>query len=245
MSSFLHHKRHKALHKVVKAMSISTDVQRNKCMHLENTLVMYRIYNAKTLEKLVKTVHPLHSRQTLYKGLFAGQTSAAYEAYSQMHDTHRIQHYTGNAMLYLQTIKDKYIEIYNEFISQLQIYAKAVRILAKAYLPISLVTSLKLQEILGLVKEAFIKTNPEYGIVIKRLHLYYDIKLVTFRIDRKRNLIQFPIFMQPYTQQPLILYQLETVPVPIVDKNTKADSYTELQIKEPYIALNSEMYINI
>ena len=55
--------------------------------------------------------------------------------------------------------------------------------------------------------------------VIKRLHLYYDMKLVTFEIDRTRNLIiQFPISMQPYTQQPLILYQLETVLVPIVDK---------------------------
>ena len=80
---------------------------------------MYRIYNAKTLENLVKTVHALHSRQTLYKGLYAGQTSAAYEAYSQMHGTHRIQHYAVNSMLYLQTIKDEYIEIYNEFISQL------------------------------------------------------------------------------------------------------------------------------
>ena len=54
ISSFLHHKRHKALHKAVKAMSISTDAQRNKLMHLENTLVMYRIYNAETLEQLVK-----------------------------------------------------------------------------------------------------------------------------------------------------------------------------------------------
>ena len=100
-------------------------------------------------------------------------------------------------------------------------------------------TPLKLQEILGSVKEALIKTNPEYDIVIKRLHLYYNMKLVTFGIDRKRNIIiQFPIFVQPYTQQPLILYQLETVPVPIVDKNTKANSCTELQIKKPYIALN-------
>ena len=130
--------------------------------------------------------------------------------------------------------------------SQLQIYAKAVRILAKGYLPISLVTPLKLQEILELVKEAFIKTNPEYDTVIKRLHLYYDMKLVNLEIDRKGNLIiLFPIFVQPYTQQLLILYQLETVPVPIVDKNTKANSYTELQIKKPYIALNSETYINI
>ena len=119
ISSFLHHKRHKSLQKAVKAMSISMDTKRNKLMHLENTLVMYGMYNAETLENLVKTVHALHSRQTLYKGLFAGQTSAAYEAYSQMHGPCSIQHYAVNSMLYLQMIKDKYIKIYNEFISQL------------------------------------------------------------------------------------------------------------------------------
>ena len=66
-------------------MSVSMDAQRNKLMHLENTLVMYGICNADTLEKLVKTVHILHSRQSLYESLFAGQTSAVYKAYSQMH----------------------------------------------------------------------------------------------------------------------------------------------------------------
>ena len=74
--------------------------------------------------------------------------------------------------------------------------------------------------------------------------LWYEISF--FQNGRHRNLmIQFPIFVQPYTQQPLTLYQLETVPVPIVDKNTKADSYTQLQIKKLYLALNMEMYINI
>ena len=48
---------------------------------------MYGIYNAETLEKLVKTVHVLHSRQSSYKSLFAGKTSVAYEFYSQMHGT--------------------------------------------------------------------------------------------------------------------------------------------------------------
>ena len=54
-------------------------------MYLENTLVMYGVYNAETLERLVKTVHALHSRQTLYESLFTGKTSAAYEYYLQMH----------------------------------------------------------------------------------------------------------------------------------------------------------------
>ena len=70
----------------------------------------------------------------------------------------------------------------------MHIYAKTVRNLAKGYLPISLITQLKLQEIIDSVKETLIKTNPNYDIVIKRLHLYYNTKLVTFRIDKKRNL---------------------------------------------------------
>ena len=54
-------------------------------MQLENTLVMYGVYNAETLERLIKTVHTLHSRQTVYKSIFAGRTSTAYGYYSQMH----------------------------------------------------------------------------------------------------------------------------------------------------------------
>ena len=109
ISSFLHNRRHKALHKAVKAMSVTTDMQRNKLMHLENTMVMYGIYNAETLENLVRTVHALHSRQTLYENLFTGRTSAAYNSYLQMHGSHGIQHYAINSMLYLRTIKDKFI----------------------------------------------------------------------------------------------------------------------------------------
>ena len=73
-----------------------------------------------------------------------------------MHGACGIQHYAVNSMLYLCMIKDKYITIYNEFILQLHIYAKTVRILVKGYLPISLVMPLKLKKILDLVKEALI-----------------------------------------------------------------------------------------
>ena len=49
------------------------------------------------------------------------------------------------------------------------------------------------------------------------------MQLITFGIDKdKKLIIQFPVFIQPYTQQPLILYQLEMVPVPIIDHNTQA-----------------------
>ena len=65
-----------------------------------------------------------------------------------------------------------------------------------------------------------------------------------FGIDNQRNLIvQFPVFVQPYTQKRWIMYQIETVPVPVLDENEQAQSYTELKIEKPYIALNEEIYI--
>ena len=72
------------------------------------------------------------------------------------------------------------------------------------------------------------------------------MKLVMFGIDSQRNLlIQFPVFVQPYMQTKLTLYQIETVPVPVLDATYNIQSYTQLKIEKPYIALNDETYISI
>ena len=71
-------------------------------------------------------------------------------------------------------------------------------------------------------------------------------KWLHLALTKNKNLIiQFLVFIQPYTQQPLILYQLETVPVLIMDQNTQVPSYTHLQVEKPYTALNSETYISL
>ena len=129
---------------------------------------------------------------------------------------------------------------------QLHTYVSAIRVLAKGYLPNTLITPSKLKEILNEVRKMLCVTNPDYDLVIDRLHLYCDMHLVTFAIDRDKNfIVQFPIFIQPYTQQPLILYELKTVPDPILDQNERAHSYTHLQVKKLYIALNSKTYISL
>ena len=81
------------------------------------------------------------------------------------------------------------------------IYTSATRILAKGYLLNTLVTPSKLKEILSEVKTALQTFNPDYDLVVDRLHLYYEMQLVTFGINKDKNLIiQFPVFIQPYTQ---------------------------------------------
>ena len=110
-------------------------------------------------------------------------------------------------------------------------------------MPATLITPSKLQEVLDAVTKSLQITKPDYALVLNRLHLYYDMHLVTFGIDREMNLvIQFLVFIQPFIQKPLTLYQLENVPVPILDTNKDAQSYTHLHVNKPYIDLNSETY---
>ena len=133
--------------------------------------------------------------------------------------------------------------MYERFIEELKLYSKVIRVLSKGYLPISLLSPSKLEKILKEVRIAIAKFNKDYDLVLTRSYPYYDMKLVTFEIDSQRNLIvQLPVFVQPYTRKRLIMYQIETVPVPILDENEQVPSYTELKIGKPYIALNEETY---
>ena len=223
ISSFLQQKCKNALHKAVNAMNSQANIQHNKLKKLDNTMLMYGIYNTETLERLIKTAHEIHNTSS-HEKLFAGEHNHSLSRMLYI-DALGIQQYATNSLLYLRIIQDRYISLYRELITQLHTYVSAIRILAKSYLPNTLIKLKKLQEILSEVKRSLHITNPDYNLVLDRLHLYYDMQLVTSGIHRDMNLvIQFLVFIQPYTQKPLILYQLETVPVPIFDQNIKAQS---------------------
>ena len=81
-----------------------------------------------------------------------------------------IKHYSINLLLYLRLIQDKYIALYRELIIQLHTYVSAIWILLKGYLPNSLIKPAKLQEILSEVKKTLQITNPDYDLVLNRLH---------------------------------------------------------------------------
>ena len=72
ISSFLHHKRHKAVHKTVNVIEKRTDMQCNRDYHLEDTMIMYGTYNSDMLMDLIATVHKMHNITTLREKIFAG-----------------------------------------------------------------------------------------------------------------------------------------------------------------------------
>ena len=194
ISSFLHHKQHKDLQKAVNMLNSREGIDHNRVYHLEDTMIMYGKYNSDILMELVNTVHQMQNVTTWKEQIFVSKMNNWLK--------HKLENicskfdYSMDAVLFLTTIKEKYIRMYEKFINKLRSYSKAVRILLKGYLPISLIMPSKLEAILQQVQAAISKSNQDYEIVLNRLFIYYNMKLLTFGIDYQKNLIiQFPVFV--------------------------------------------------
>ena len=125
---------------------------------------MYGVYNSDTLEDLIDIVHKLHNRTTWNEKLFSGKIENWYNYYSS---SSGMQHYAINSLLFLTTVREKYVQMYKRFLNQLRQYSQAIRVLSKEYLPITFLSPSKLNIILQNVRETVQKENKDYDILIK------------------------------------------------------------------------------
>ena len=156
ISSFLQHKWEKALQQAMHTMNKRVNIEWNRVFHLEDSMIMYGVYNVDTLEKLIQMVHKMNNRSIWYEKLYAGHVNKWFEMYSASQGAN---YYVKHSLLYLRTIQEKYIKMYKRFVNQLKEYSWAVRILSKGYLPISLLPPSKLAKILQEVKQVLLKTK--------------------------------------------------------------------------------------
>ena len=78
ISSYLHNRRQKALHKAFVAMESKVNLEQNRVFHLEDSVVMYDIYNSDTLDQLTDTMHKMHNKTTWNEKLFADKLNYWY-----------------------------------------------------------------------------------------------------------------------------------------------------------------------
>ena len=75
-------------------------------------MLMYGIYNAGTLEKLIRTVHEINNTSS-HEKLFAGEHN--HSIFRMLYtDALDIQQYATISLIYLHIIQDKYISLYRE-----------------------------------------------------------------------------------------------------------------------------------
>ena len=106
-------------------MNNQANIQCNKLMKLDNTMLMYGIYNAETLEKLIEMVPEIHKTTSSHEKLFAGEHNHSF--FRMLYtDALGIQQYAANSLLFLRIIQDKYTSLYRELITKLHTYVSAI-----------------------------------------------------------------------------------------------------------------------
>ena len=88
--------------------------------------------------ELVKTVHQMQNVTTWKEKIFISEMNKWLK--HKLADIHNEFDYSIDAVLFLTTVKEKYVRMYEKFIDELRSYSKAIRILSKGYLPITLIT---------------------------------------------------------------------------------------------------------
>ena len=119
--SFLQQKCENAFHKAVNAINKPANIQHNKLMKIDKTVLMYGVYNAETLDKLIHTVHEIHNVTSSHEKLFAGEHEHLLFRILYT-DSLGMQEYATNSLRFLRTIQDKYISLCRELITQLCTY---------------------------------------------------------------------------------------------------------------------------
>ena len=117
ISRFLQHKQEKALQQAMHTMNKRVNIERNRVFHLEDSMIVYVIYNVDTLEKLIQMVHKMNNRSVWFERLYAGHVNKWFEMYSSSQGAN---YYAIHSLLYLRTIQEKYIKMFERIVNQLK-----------------------------------------------------------------------------------------------------------------------------
>ena len=148
--------------------------------------------------------------------------------------------------LYIHSVLERQIRLYELMLRHLKDLLDCIGILSTGKLPLMLFPPTVLENITSNAIDMVHRTHPDYELAVGHVSEYYDMKLCTFGISIEGNMVvAFPIFVKDHSDKPKTLYELETVKVPIPDQNPEANSFSEVQCRKPYIAVNDNFYIQL
>ena len=244
LSGYLQRKREVAVNKALDKMKDVEKLQTNRINRLEEDFILFGKYSVETLDKIVENLQEVTERQTEIEQTVLGQGKDWGVQY--LSDTGP-NLYNFKLQLYIEQISQTQNAYYDPLIQQLKLLYVAISKLSKGYLPPEIFNPSKLRKIteeaLSMVKQK----QPEYTLALDHLADYYDMKMVTFSVDPSDHslVVTFPVLLKNHHKRKLKLFEIETVHVPIHDKNDKANSYTRVRVDKPYMAVNNDYYIQL
>ena len=241
VSSYIKGKQQQRINTAVEELRNDDNKIRNDLKQYRNELLMYGRYNLNFLKGIINTINALHDRQTYF------ERAVKQKDFNFRKSDMDAVNYNFEVMMYMKNAREEHVVTYREAVKATRDFLDGIAIVTQGRLPRALISDNQLREILGKV-DAMVKRNyPDYVLAVTHISHYRDIKMVTFAVDQQAHslIVTFPAFIKNYKQPPLSLYEVETVPVSIIGKNVKANSYSQVRIEKSYIAAGTDYYIQL
>ena len=241
ISSFIKGKQQSRINKAVDVLRREDEAAKNQLDQYKNDFLMYGKYNVETLKNVIDTVNDLHDTQTQLER----EIKNSYFLYRGDHV--RAMDLAFDVNMFLRQAKDEHVDKYMELVRSTRELLDAIAILSQGRLPRSLFADYRLNRMLYEVNSMVKRSYPDYVLAANHISHYRDMKMVTFAVDQQAHtlIVAFPVFIKQFNKPPLSLYEVETVSVPIMDKNRQADSYTQVKVQKNYIAAGKDYSIQL
>ena len=241
VSSWIKGKQQRQVDEAVSTMRMESQVDRNKLRQYSNDFLMYQKYNVETLQNVIDMVNAMHRRQMELEKQASGR------AFGDTETLVESMKFGFDLVMYMKVSDDEHVKQLQVLECSSKDVIRGITVLSQGRLPQEFFSDSRLMEILSEVQMMVQKGHLNYALAVEHISHYRDMKLVTFAVDQQTHslIVTFPVFIQDYRRPPLSLFEIETVPVPIPDENEKADSYSQVQVEKPYIAVGVEYYIEL
>ena len=245
LGSHLQKKRRRAMARALERLESKQFLNKNQLYKLDNDFLMFGDYEIQTTDGMIRLPGNLNNRTQYLEKIITGKdpTTARNFLKNNVRGTEIFSH---QVQMYMQAMRERYLRVPENLISELRLLLRSIAILSRGYLPPQLFSPTDIVRISQAALSMIKNKHPDYVLAIQQASSYYDTRLVTFGIDEDDRLVVcFPIFVKDFSRKSMTLYQIETVPVPILDTNEEANSYSQAVINKPYIATNNDYYIQL
>ena len=241
LTSWIKGKQQNRIHQAVDKMRKTESDVKNTLTQYQEDFLMYGKYSVESLNKVIDTLNSLHNKHTELEKLVTTKMFTEVESMGDALD------YSVELQLFLAMAQEEHVTKYKEVFKAGKELLDAIAILSQRRLPRSLFPDQRIEGILAQVDKMVRLRYPDYELAANHISHYRDMELVTFSVDRITHslVVTFPVFIKDYKQPPLSLFEIETVPVPIPDRNKQADSYSQVRIQKDYIVAGMDYYIQI
>ena len=241
LTSWIKGKQQRIINKAVDTMRKTESEEKNTLSQYQDNFLMFGKYSVQSLKSVIDTLNSLHDKQTELEKLVTTKL------FTEVKHAGDALDYSVEMQLFLELAKEEHVTKYKEVDKAGRELLDAIAILSQRRLPSSLFPDQRLKSILTEVDKMVKKNYPDYELAANHISHYRDMELVTFSVDRVTHtlIVTFPVFIKDFKQPRLSLFEIETVPVPIPDKNRQADSYSQVRIHKSYIAAGMDYYIQI